>query len=74
MIGTTGHKMLRLTAKYADMWNSYWTRTNNNPSGVVPLRAMVDEACEEVGRDPATLQRSVSVLTAESNENPWWEA
>ena len=74
MIGTTGPKMLRLTAKYADMWNSYWTRTNNSPSGVAPLRAMVDEACAEVGRDPATLQRSVSVLTAESNDNPWWEA
>ena len=72
MIGTTGHKMLRLTAKYADMWNAYWTSTSNNPSGVEPLRKRIDEACEEVGRDPATLQRSVSVLTADADAHPWW--
>ncbi len=74
MIGTTGHKMLRLTAKYADMWNAYWVNTNNSPDGVAPLRQRVDEACVEMGRDPATLQRSVTILTAESNDNPWWDA
>jgi alkanesulfonate monooxygenase SsuD/methylene tetrahydromethanopterin reductase-like flavin-dependent oxidoreductase (luciferase family) len=74
MVGTTGHRMLRLTAKYADMWNSYWTRTNNSPGGVAPLRTLIDEACEEVGRDPATLQRTVSVLTAEAGADPWWES
>jgi alkanesulfonate monooxygenase SsuD/methylene tetrahydromethanopterin reductase-like flavin-dependent oxidoreductase (luciferase family) len=74
MIGTTGHKMLRLTAKYADMWNAYWAHTNNSVEGLTPLRALVDEACVEVGRDPATLQRSVTILTAESNDNPWWDA
>ena len=37
-----------------------------------PLRERVDEACVEVGRDPATLQRTVSVLTAEPDADPWW--
>ncbi len=74
MIGTTGHKMLRLTAKYADMWNAYWTSTHNSPRGVAPLRKRIDEACEEVGRDPATLQRTVTVLTADADADPWWNA
>jgi alkanesulfonate monooxygenase SsuD/methylene tetrahydromethanopterin reductase-like flavin-dependent oxidoreductase (luciferase family) len=74
MIGTTGHKMLRLTAKYADMWNAYWTSTHNSPSGVAPLRKRIDEACQEVGRDPATLQRTVTVLTADADADPWWNA
>ena len=64
--------MLRLTARYADMWNVYWTSTNNRPDGVPPLRERVDEACTEVGRDPATLERTVSVLTAEPDADPWW--
>ena len=59
MVGTKGHKMLRLTARYADIWNVYWTSTNNSPDGVPPLRERVDEACAEVGRDPATLERTV---------------
>ena len=74
MVGTKGHKMLRLTARYADIWNVYWTSTNNSPDGVPPLRERVDEACAEVGRDPATLERTVSVLTAEPDAHPWWNA
>ena len=72
MVGTKGDKMLRLTARYADIWNVYWTSTNNSPDGVPRLRERVDEACAEVGRDPATLQRTVSVLTAEPDADPWW--
>ena len=64
--------MLRLTARYADIWNVYWTSTNNSPDGVPPLRERVDEACTEVGRDPATLQRTVTVLIAEADADPWW--
>lgn len=72
MVGTKGHKMLRLMARYADVWNVYWTSTNNTPEGVPPLRERVDEACIEVGRDPASLERTVSVLVAERGADPWW--
>ena len=72
MFGTRSPKMLRLTARYGDMWNVYWTSTNNRPEGVPPLRERVDEACVEVGRDPATLQRTVTVLVAEPDAEPWW--
>src|SRR5947209_5042635 len=62
MIGTVGEKMLRLTAKYADLWNRYLVTENSNASAIPPLRERVDAACREVGRDPATLGRTASVL------------
>jgi alkanesulfonate monooxygenase SsuD/methylene tetrahydromethanopterin reductase-like flavin-dependent oxidoreductase (luciferase family) len=56
MVGTSGRRMLRLTARYADAWNTVW---HKDPEEIVPLIAAVDEACREVGRDPATLVRTV---------------
>jgi probable F420-dependent oxidoreductase len=59
MIGTTGERMLRLTARHADVWNA-WGR--NSPESVAEAMAKVDRACLDVGRDPASLQRTVAVL------------
>jgi probable F420-dependent oxidoreductase len=57
MIGTSGHRMLRLMARYGDMWNA-WHR----PLDAIPaLNAEIDAACREVGRDPATLARTAAV-------------
>lgn len=57
LVGTGGHWMMRLTARYADAWNSDWQRT---PDLVVPMLERLDEACADVGRDPATLVRTAS--------------
>ncbi|HEY6103950.1 MAG TPA: LLM class flavin-dependent oxidoreductase [bacterium] len=62
MIGTTGPRMLRLTARYADAWNAWFTWFGNRPEGLAAMREKVDAACAEVGRDPATLARTVAVL------------
>ncbi len=72
MIGTKGPKMLRLTARYADMWNAYWDDTGNTPEGAARFRPIVDEACHDVGRDPATLERTITVLAADPDAHPWW--
>ncbi len=58
LMGTTGEKMLQLTAKYADYWNVSWY---SDAAEVDPFLAKVDAACATVGRDPATLQRTVGV-------------
>ncbi len=58
MVGAGGPRMLRLTAELADHWNG-GLRAPDEPEAL--LRA-VDDACREVGRDPATLTRSVEVL------------
>jgi probable F420-dependent oxidoreductase len=62
LLGTVGERMLRLTAQYADAWNAYFTHTKNRAEGVAALRERVDAACESVGRDPATLQRTATVF------------
>lgn len=37
------------------------------------MRPLIDEACEEVGRNPATLARMVNLLIADEGADPWWE-
>jgi probable F420-dependent oxidoreductase len=62
MIGTTGKKMLRHTARYADSWNVFFLWTGNELARVDQLRHEVDAACAEVGRDPQTLERTACLL------------
>ena len=74
LIGSTAPRMLRTVTRYAELWNSYFTDTNNRASGVAALRVRVDAACLAAGRDPATLQRSVSVMVSYPhgvNASPW---
>lgn len=58
LVGTSGEKMLRLTAQRADLWNGVWY---GQPSDVVSRREKVDAACRAVGRDPASLGRTAGV-------------
>jgi alkanesulfonate monooxygenase SsuD/methylene tetrahydromethanopterin reductase-like flavin-dependent oxidoreductase (luciferase family) len=60
MIGAKGPRMLRLAASYADLWNAEGPL--RQPDEIIPLRASGDAACAEVGRNPATLGRSASIV------------
>ncbi len=57
MIGGGGEKVtLRITAQYADLWNSFgpaatWGRKNK----------ILDDWCARVGRDPASIERTVMI-------------
>jgi probable F420-dependent oxidoreductase len=66
LIGTTGPRMLRLAAAYADAWNAWYVWFGNRPEGIAALREKVDAACAAQGRDPATLERTVAVLVQTS--------
>jgi alkanesulfonate monooxygenase SsuD/methylene tetrahydromethanopterin reductase-like flavin-dependent oxidoreductase (luciferase family) len=66
-----GERMLRLTAQYADGWNTWLDSSDNSPAGIAPLRAAVDAACAAVGRDPATLWRSAAVLVEGTGAVPF---
>jgi alkanesulfonate monooxygenase SsuD/methylene tetrahydromethanopterin reductase-like flavin-dependent oxidoreductase (luciferase family) len=61
MIGSTGPRMLRITMPHADSWNAWYADTQNSPAGVAGLKATVDAACIEVGRDPREVERTVAV-------------
>ena len=60
MIGSVSPRMLGLVARYADLWNVYFSTTRNSPETIPALREKVDAACHEAGRDPATLGRTVA--------------
>lgn len=54
MVGAFKPKMLRLTARHADWWNV-------SSTGIGDYRNYLQEferACEEIGRDPATVRRT----------------
>jgi probable F420-dependent oxidoreductase len=63
-------RALRLAAQYAD----YWNITDKTPREIVSIREVVDTACAKVGRDPATLRRTVHTLIDlpgfESSQSP----
>ncbi len=63
MVGTfSGERMMRLTARHADIWNVWTPMTGNRAAGVPALRARMDAICAEEGRDPATLVRTAAVM------------
>ena len=73
LIGTIKPRMLSLTAKYADAWNAHYAHTSNSLEGAIELREIVDAACRKEGRDPSTLERTVTVLIADATADPWWD-
>ncbi|MFD6160877.1 LLM class flavin-dependent oxidoreductase [Nocardia sp. NPDC060256] len=64
LVGAIAHgpRMLRLAARHADMWNAWLVFGESHPKVIAPLREAVDAACRDVGRDPATLTRTATVL------------
>ena len=56
LIGADGPRMLRLTARFADMWNAHYL---GDPARLPEQRQRLDDACGEVGRDPATIETTV---------------
>ena len=58
--GKGGPGLLRLVARLADGWNTAWRWT---PDAYAPRVAAAREACERVGRDPATLRLSLGLFT-----------
>jgi alkanesulfonate monooxygenase SsuD/methylene tetrahydromethanopterin reductase-like flavin-dependent oxidoreductase (luciferase family) len=73
LIGALAHgpRMLELTARYADTWNGWLAGGRSHPDVVPPLREAVDAACRGVGRDPATLGRTLTVGVAFGGRTIW---
>jgi alkanesulfonate monooxygenase SsuD/methylene tetrahydromethanopterin reductase-like flavin-dependent oxidoreductase (luciferase family) len=61
MIGASQPRMLRLTAQYADLYNVGYLSIPR--SAIKPLRAL-QKACEEVGRDLASLPYTFMISMA----------
>jgi len=56
MIGGSGpEKTLRTTARYADQWNLFGTLDE-----AIEKNGILDQRCTEVGRDPASIERTIA--------------
>jgi probable F420-dependent oxidoreductase len=67
LIGAGKPRMLRLTARHADLWNTCWL---GDAAELEAPRADLEAACAEVGRDPATLGVTVGVGISYPPDSP----
>ncbi len=65
LIGGGGEKVtLKLTAQHADLWNGF-----GPPETWAHKNRVLDTWCAEVGRDPAAIERTVSVNAEDVNKH-----
>ena len=69
-MGAHQPRMLRICARFADRWNSYGTVDE-----MAHRNGLLDEACQEIGRDPSEIIRSfygwIPNLTLVGMPDPW---
>jgi len=62
MVGSWGKRMLQIALPHVQMWNAWHHDYGNVREGLAKLLDLIDRACEEAGRDPTTLVRTVCPL------------
>lgn len=66
LIASKGDRMLRLTAKWADAWNTAWFGAVDDM--LRERMADLDAACDEIGRDRRSIRRTVGVRLHEPGQ------
>jgi len=66
VIGAKGPRMLKIAAAYADTWNASGT-----PLEMRERNRLLDRFCQEIGRDPETLDRSLYFWVARAGSDVW---
>ena len=67
VMGAHGPRMLKLVARYADTWNSFAP-----PEELKRRNEQLTASCEEIGRDPSSIKRSMFYGVNQSpEEDPW---
>ena len=61
MIGSSGPRMLEIAAPHVASWNAWFDAFGNRPTGIKPLRDLVDAAARAAGRDPVEIERTVAL-------------
>lgn len=73
MVGSKGQRMLSIALPWVDAWNAWHADYGNTAEGFAALNARIDEACREVGREPAAVRRTACayvVLDRAAGERP----
>jgi alkanesulfonate monooxygenase SsuD/methylene tetrahydromethanopterin reductase-like flavin-dependent oxidoreductase (luciferase family) len=68
MMGGHSTRTMTAAATHADIWSAYAT-SSSLPEAFAPMTAELDRICESLGRDPATIGRSVGVFVEPGNAN-----
>src|SRR2546428_412838 len=66
-VGGKGDRLLRIAAERADGWNACWVWT---PPAYRERRGVVDDACERIGRDTATMWRTLGLYALYGEDEP----
>ena len=71
MVGAMGPRMMRHAARWADIWNSlsFEVAFADQVAETRTRCAQVDTYCTDLGRDPASLQRSYTMFDAMARPN-----
>ena len=66
-----GHRprTMRLAVEHADIWSGFAT-TSSQPQAFVEMVQQLESVCADVGRDPATLGKSIGVVVAPPGKEP----
>jgi alkanesulfonate monooxygenase SsuD/methylene tetrahydromethanopterin reductase-like flavin-dependent oxidoreductase (luciferase family) len=71
LVGTSGGtRMIKLAARYADAWNVWFKTFDNDAGKLAEILRAVNAACEEAGRDPASLGRTAALKIATGPHAP----
>lgn len=62
LIGSMGPRVLGITLPHVQQWNAWYAWFDNSPEGLRPYLDKLDEACNQAGRDPADIDRTVTLL------------
>jgi alkanesulfonate monooxygenase SsuD/methylene tetrahydromethanopterin reductase-like flavin-dependent oxidoreductase (luciferase family) len=69
-IGAVGPLVLKIAARYADVWNSVPGEWDTSPNKMLEdtrrRNRLLDDYCEEIGRDPQALRRSLLIFGSEA--------
>ncbi|MBA3377352.1 MAG: LLM class flavin-dependent oxidoreductase [Chloroflexia bacterium] len=66
MVGAHGPRTIGIAARHADIWNS-----RGDVDEKRERNSRVDTACEQAGRDPSGVTRSVSYFPVRTDKRPW---
>jgi alkanesulfonate monooxygenase SsuD/methylene tetrahydromethanopterin reductase-like flavin-dependent oxidoreductase (luciferase family) len=66
LVAAKGERMLRLTATWADAWNTAWF--GRVDARLITRLTALETACESLGRDPSTIRRTIGVRLHEPGD------
>ena len=68
MMGGHADRTMTAAARHADTWSGYARSSSGSlPEAFVEMTSQLDRICEGIGRDPATIGRSVGVFVEPGN-------